>query len=70
MNYESQIRNYIRSALGALLVREISSRLDPFYADLRRCRQRCSGRAFVEKDAVEGTRDCRREGCQLHECKP
>lgn len=73
MNYESQIRNYIRPVLGdvplALLVREASSRLEPFYADLRRCRQRCR-RPFIERHATEGAHDCRTAGCLAHECKP
>lgn len=74
MNYESQVRNYIKPALGdvplALLVREASSRLEAFYADLRRCRQRCAGRPFVDRHSVDGAHDCRRERCRMHECRP
>lgn len=45
MNYEPQIRNYIKPVLGEvplvlLLLGETSSRLEPFYTDLRRCRRR------------------------------
>ncbi|MGH4007005.1 MAG: hypothetical protein ACRDTH_02335 [Pseudonocardiaceae bacterium] len=47
MNYESQIRNYIKPNLGdvplLLLVRDASERLETFYTRLRRCRQLCSG---------------------------
>jgi integrase len=74
MLYESQIRNYIKPALGdvplMLLVREASSRLERFYAQLRRCRQRCAGRPFVEAHVVEGRHDCRIAQCRWHECRP
>ena len=53
MDYESQIRNYIKPNLGEvpllLLVRDASERLETFYARLRRCRLLCSGEPFVEE---------------------
>jgi integrase len=74
MNYASHIRNYIRPALGDLpllvLVRETSSRLEPFYADLRRCRQRCSRRPFIERHSTDAPHDCRSASCTSHMCEP
>lgn len=62
MNYESVIRRYIRPELGEvpllLLTRDASERLERFYADLRRCNQRCGGRPFIEH-RVEGPHECR-----------
>ncbi|WP_249033864.1 tyrosine-type recombinase/integrase [Prauserella marina] len=62
MNYESAIRQYIRPELGdvplLLLTRDASERLERFYADLRRCSKRCSGRPFVEH-RVDGPHECR-----------
>jgi integrase len=62
MNYESVIRQYIRPALGdvplLLLTRDASERLERFYADLRRCSQRCNGRPFIEH-RVEGPHESR-----------
>jgi integrase len=74
MNYESQIRNYIKPNLGdvplLLFVRDASERLEAFYARLRRCRQLCSGRPFVEKHEAEGPHDCVKAECHWHDCKP
>ncbi|MBB3049413.1 integrase [Prauserella isguenensis] len=62
MNYESAIERYIRPELGEvpliLLVRDASERLERFYADLRRCSARCSGKPFIEH-RVEGPHECR-----------
>ncbi len=74
MNYESQIRNYIKPNLGdvplLLFVRDAAERLESFYARLRRCRALCSGRLFVEQHEAEGRHDCAASGCLWHECKP
>ena len=75
MNYESQIRNYIKPNLGdvpllPLFVRDASERLETFYAQLRRCWHLCFGRPFVEKHETETRHDCARAGCRVHECKP
>lgn len=62
MNYESIIRRYIRPALGEvpllLLTRDASERLEKFYADLRRCSQRCDGKPFIEH-RIAGEHECR-----------
>ncbi|MBA2694626.1 MAG: hypothetical protein H0U62_01965 [Actinobacteria bacterium] len=75
MNYESQIRNYIKPNLGdvpllLLFVRDASERLETFYAQLRLCRHLCFGRPFGEKHETETRHDCARAGCRVHECKP
>lgn len=74
MNYESQIRNYIVPNLGdvplLLFVRDAPERLESFYARLRRCRELCSGRPFVEQHEASGAHDCTKAGCHFHECKP
>jgi integrase len=74
MNYESQIRNYIRPNLGdvplLLLVRDASERLERFYGHLRRCRQLCNGKPFIEEHAVQGRHDCAAARCRKHVCKP
>ncbi|MEU9688132.1 tyrosine-type recombinase/integrase [Amycolatopsis japonica] len=62
MNYEWMIRDHIRPVLGdlplVLLMRDAPERLEKFYADLRRCRQRCDGKPFVEH-LVDGKHECR-----------
>lgn len=62
MTYDILIRNHIRPVLGdvplLLLTRDASERLERFYADLRRCRQRCNGRPRIEH-RVEGPHECR-----------
>ena len=62
MTYEAQIRLYIEPKLGdvplVLFVREAAERLEPFYAQLRRCRALCNGRPFIEKHARRATHDC------------
>lgn len=62
MNYEWMIRDHLRPVLGdlplVLLMRDAPERLEKFYADLRRCRQRCDGKPFVEH-RVAGKHECR-----------
>lgn len=74
MTYESQIRMYIVPKVGdvplVLFVREAAERLEPWYAQLRRCRALCNGRPFIEKHAQEGPHDCIGAGCTRHKCKP
>jgi integrase len=74
MTYEAQIRIYIEPLLGdvplVLFVREAATRLEPFYARLRKCRGLCNGRLFVEKHAEQGPHDCASANCKQHVCKP
>lgn len=57
--YETHARLYLRPALGDVPVAKVSARmLEDLYAQLRRCRQRCGGRPFVEH-RVDGPHECR-----------
>ena len=53
-----------------LFVREAAERLEPSYAQLRRCRALCNGRPFIEKCAQEDRHDCTAASCSPHLCKP
>lgn len=47
--YRTHVRNHIGPCLGHLRVGRLDAEtLDSFYAELRRCRTRCSGRASIE----------------------
>lgn len=71
--YEGYIRNHIRPAIGDVplttLVRKSTDMLEGFYADLRGCRDRCSGRPFIEHRAA-GPHDCDEAHCRPHQCQP
>jgi integrase len=81
--YRSYADRTIRPALGDTPIAKISPRmLEGLYAQLRRCRVRCDGRAFVEH-RVEGEHECREishrrkrahdcatSGCRVLECAP
>lgn len=57
--YEANARRYIRPALGRVPVGKLNARmLEEFYAELRRCRTRCSGRPAIEH-RVDGPHACR-----------
>lgn len=62
MTYELLVQKHIRPVLAdiplLILTREASERLERFYAELRRCRERCSGKPFIEH-RVDGPHDCR-----------
>jgi integrase len=72
-SYESLIRVHIRPALGDIplskLVRKSTETVEQFYGDLRRCRDRCDGRALIDHKVV-GEHDCRDARCRLHVCRP
>jgi integrase len=44
--------------------------LERFYTDLRRCRNQCDGKPFIEKHKKKGDHDCVAEKCKPHECTP
>ncbi len=57
--YEQYARLYIKPALGDVSVGKVTAKmLEDFYAELRRCRTRCDGRAAVEH-RVDGPHECR-----------
>jgi integrase len=67
--YIGYVQRTIRPALGQVAISKISTRtLETFYTELRRCRARCGGRAFVVH-RVEDKHDCD-GGCAAHVCKP
>jgi integrase len=69
-NYAGLIERFIRPALGALPLTKLTpQRLERFYGELRRCRVRCDGRAFLEHRRP-GEHDCAKVQCRPHECRP
>ncbi|MGD9530039.1 MAG: tyrosine-type recombinase/integrase [Pseudonocardia sp.] len=67
--YRTHVRNHISPCLGHLRVGRLDAEtLDSFYAELRRCRARCSGRASIEH-RVSGPHECT-EKCRRHVCRP
>jgi integrase len=70
--YEGYIVNHIRPVLGKLKVGELDGEtLDRFYAQLRRCRVRCSSqrRTNLVDHRTAREHDCD-ERCRPHVCKP
>ena len=67
--YRGYVRNHISPFLGKIKVGALDADiLDSFYAELRRCRDHCSGRPFVQhRTAVEHRCDRR---CGPHRCRP
>jgi integrase len=69
-SYVSLIDNHIRTALGALQLGRVDGEvLDSFYAELRRCRRRCDGRASLLDHRVPGDHTCT-DKCRPHRCRP
>ncbi|WP_051233529.1 hypothetical protein [Pseudonocardia asaccharolytica] len=67
--YRTHVRNHISPCLGDLRVGKLDAEtLDSFYAELRRCRARCTGRVSVEHRA-SGPHECT-EKCRRHVCRP
>jgi integrase len=67
--YTGYIRNHISPYLGRLKVGALDADvLDSFYAELRRCRDHCSGRPVVQHRTA-GKHEC--DGrCGPHRCRP
>lgn len=68
-NYGSQTSKHVVPRIGHLKVRAVDARvMDSFYSELRRCRDHCNGRPYVEHRA-QTDHDC--DGrCKPHECRP
>ncbi|GIG58784.1 site-specific integrase [Longispora fulva] len=67
--YEGIIRNHIRPLLGHVQVARLDGEVvDSFYAELRRCRTHCKGRAGTDHH-TEGPHSCDKR-CRAHVCKP
>ncbi len=83
-SYTRYARRYIRPALGDVSVGKITAQLlEEFYAELRRCRDRCDGRPAVDHrtEVAHECRtvrhrsrrrghDCQEAGCTVVECQP
>jgi len=67
--YRGYVRNHISPLLGSERVGRLDAEmLDSFYAELRRCRKRCSGRKGIDHRTT-GPHECDKR-CRPHECKP
>ncbi|MGQ0776442.1 MAG: tyrosine-type recombinase/integrase [Pseudonocardiales bacterium] len=67
--YRSYVRNHISPFLGRIKVGTLDAdMLDSFYAELRRCRDHCTGRTFVQH-RTEGQHRCDHR-CGPHRCRP
>jgi integrase len=67
--YERLIRKYIEPTLGDLPIGRIDGEtLDSYYAELQRCRVRCSRRPGLDH-RTDGKHECD-ERCGPHRCKP
>jgi integrase len=67
--YRGYVRNHILPFLGKIKVGALDAdMLDAFYAELRRCRDHCSGRPYIQhRTSVEHDCDAR---CAPHRCRP
>ncbi|MPZ64561.1 MAG: tyrosine-type recombinase/integrase [Pseudonocardiaceae bacterium] len=67
--YRELADNHIRPLIGTQKVGSLGGDVfDSFYAELRRCRRRCSGRPFLEH-RTEAIHDCD-DRCRVHACRP
>jgi integrase/DNA-binding transcriptional regulator YhcF (GntR family) len=67
--YRGYVRNHISPFLGKIKVGALDAdSLDAFYAELRRCRDHCSGRPFIQHRTT-GKHDCD-DRCAPHRCRP
>jgi integrase len=67
--YERLVRKHIQPVLGHLAIGRINGEtLDAYYAELQRCRVRCSGRSYIEHRSSD-EHECD-ERCGPHRCKP
>lgn len=67
--YRGYVRNHISPFLGKIKVGALDAdTLDAFYAELRRCRNHCSGRPFIQHRTT-GEHDCD-DRCAPHRCRP
>ena len=67
--YHGYIRKHISPFLGHIKVGALDAdALDSFYAELRRCRDHCAGRRFVQH-RVKGKHECDQR-CGPHQCRP
>ena len=66
--YVKKIEKHVRPLLGAVPVGKVDPEtLESFYAVLRRCRDHCNGRKYIQHRKA-GTHECTAV-CRQHECK-
>jgi integrase len=69
-SYVGYIDRYIRPVLGPMPAARVTGEvLDSLYAQLRRCRDRCGGRAMPVHHRTTAPHECD-ERCRPHECRP
>jgi hypothetical protein len=69
-SYVGYIDRYIRPVLGPMPAARVTGEvLDSLYAQLRRCRDRCGGRAMPVRHRTRTPHECD-ERCRPHECRP
>lgn len=75
-SYKRSVEKRIKPALGSVALANITPRvLEAFYAELRRCRDRCDRKPFIEHRTAE-PHDCEategrsRKRCRPHKCLP
>lgn len=67
--YDGYVRNHIKPMLGELPLSRLGGEvLDSFYAELRRCRTHCRGRARIEH-RTDRQHECDSR-CGKHRCRP
>jgi integrase len=67
--YVRKLDKHVRPLLGKVLVGRLDAEaLESFYARLRKCRDHCGGRRYVEHRKA-GDHECT-DKCRRHECKP
>jgi integrase len=67
--YRSKLDKHVRPPLGKVQVARIDAEaLESLYASLRKCRERCGGRKFVEH-RIDGPHECTAK-CRPHRCRP
>jgi integrase len=67
--YDGYVRNHIRPLLGDLALSRLGGEvLDSFYAELRRCRTHCRGRATIDH-RTNRPHNCDQR-CGKHVCRP
>lgn len=67
--YLGKIDKHIRPTIGKVQVARLDAEMiDSLYSQLRRCKEHCRGRAYVEH-RTDGQHECD-ERCRSHECRP
>jgi integrase len=69
-SYAGYISRVIKPVLGDVSLKKLGAReLETLYSELRRCRQRCDDKPFIEHKSTDD-HDCTEAECTPHECNP